>query len=371
MSYNFLFKQQTNLHFGIGEISNLEAVLSSYGAKHAIIACDPFLFSFAEQIRSKSKIIRGVFSEIEPNPQLNGILKLLSMVETHKADTIIAIGGGSVMDSAKFAKGVYQGCEMTLQSLLDFFNQQIPFPLSSPLKIIAVPTTAGTGAEVTSVSVVSNGDIKNTISSPVFLPDICIIDPELTITVPKKVTMITGIDALSHALESFWNINHQPITDMYAKEATKLIFENLEEAYLNGSNLVARERMSYAALLAGLAFSQTRTAGCHATSYPLSMKYHLPHGEACAFTLAGFIKLNGDERLLTLAKEIGFSSTDDMAKKVLYFQTLAGLKITISDVGITDVKTLAKECIEHKLMRLNPVQPTIEQMENIFYSLGK
>jgi alcohol dehydrogenase len=370
MSYNFLFKQHANIHFGAGEIIKIDELLSSLSSKGAIIACDPFLFSLSEKIKNASSVIRDVFSDIEPNPQVIGVYNLLLMLEKHKADTIVAIGGGSVMDTAKFSKAVYCENISSLPIILEYYNLQIPFRTSSPINVIAVPTTAGTGAEVTSVAVISNGEIKNTFSSPAFLPDICVVDPELTLTVPKKVTMVTGLDALSHALESFWNINHQPITDMYAKEAIRLIFDNLEEAYVNGSNLVARENMSYAALLAGLAFSQTRTAGCHASSYPLSTYYHLPHGEACAFTLAGFIKLNRDLRLESLAIETGFSSMDEMANKIVYFQRLAGLKITLKDAGITDTRILATQCIEHQLMRLNPVQPSIEQMEALFNSLG-
>lgn len=371
MGYNFLFKQNCTIYFGNGYTEKISDILLGLGSKGALIACDPFLVPVAEKLRANCSLIKDVFSAIQPNPQIVGVMKLITLMALNKCDTIIALGGGSVIDTAKFAKGIYNGSHMELTSILRYFRSEASFPSTSNIKIIAVPTTAGTGAEVTSVSVISHGDIKNAINSAVFLPDICLIDPSLTMTVPPKLTMITGIDALSHALESYWNTNHQPLTDMYAKEAVGLIFANLEKAYNDGSDKSARENMSYAALLAGLAFAQTKTAGCHACSYPLSMIYRLPHGEACAFTLAGFAKLNNDWRLEKLAMESGFSSSLELAQKIVYLQRLAGLKVTLQDAGISETYHLAKLCIEHSLMRFNPVQPTIEQMQQLFLSLGK
>jgi alcohol dehydrogenase len=367
---SFLYKQNSCIHFGVDSTKKMGDILFKTSAS-AIIACDPFLKPFSLKLKEECPQIKDIFSEIEPNPQLTGVMKLLILASLHKCDTIIAIGGGSVMDTAKFVKGVYSYKPMDIPELLKFFRQEVPFNVTSPIKIIAVPSTAGTGAEVTSVSVVSHGDIKNTINSPVFLPDICVIDPTLTLTVPPRVTMITGLDALSHALESFWNINHQPITDLLAKEAAKHIFSNLSNAYNEGRELNSRIGMSYGALLAGLAFSQTRTAGCHAASYPLSMIFHLAHGEACAFTLAGFIRLNNDERLEELAREVGFSDTNEMENYVVSLQRIAGLKTTIEDLGISDTYHLSKLCVEHPLMKFNPVQPSVTDMQELFKSLGK
>jgi alcohol dehydrogenase len=367
---DFLFKQNSCIHFGVGFTDKIGEILAKTSSS-AIIACDPFLKSVSLKLKEECPQIKDIFSEIEPNPQLSGVMKLLILTALNKCDTIIAIGGGSVLDTAKFVKGVYNFKPMDIPELLKFFRQEIPFNATSPIKIIAVPSTAGTGAEVTSVSVVSHGDIKNTINSPVFLPDICVVDPALTLTVPPKATMITGLDALSHALESFWNINNQPITDLYATEAAKHIFSNLIKAYEKGNQIDSRVGMSYGALLAGLAFSQTRTAGCHAASYPLSMLFHLPHGEACAFTLAGFIRLNNDDRLESFAREVGFQNTTEMANYVVSLQRLAGLRVTIEDLGISDTYHLSKLCVEHPLMKFNPVQPSISQMQELFRSLGK
>ena len=218
-----------------------------------------------------------------------------------------------------------------------------------------MPTTAGTGSEVTQVSVVSNGTEKKTINNPVFMPKAAIVDPVLSSTVPPRTTMNTGLDAMAHALEGYWSKNHQPISDLMAIESVRLVLENLETAFQDGSNMEARANMAFASLLGGLSFALPKTAGSHACSYPLSEDYHLPHGEAVAFTLDSFVRINADARLELLCKRIGLSGTGELADRIAALKELGGLRRRLSDLGDVDLDKLAHDCAVHGLMQNNPV----------------
>lgn len=187
------------------------------------------------------------------------------------------------------------------------------------------------------------------------MPKIAIVDPELTYSVPPRTTMNTGLDALAHALEGYWSVNHQPICDAYATEAVRLILDNLEAAYKDGGDTKARRNMSLASLLAGLAFAQPKTAASHACSYPLSADYHLPHGEACAFTLDSLVRINADERLETLCHRVGLDSTEALAERIAYFKSLGGLKTRLCELCDVDIEKLSEDCAAHPLMKNNPV----------------
>ena len=306
--------------------------------------------------------IKAVFSDVEPNPLLSGCEEVVRLALEADADAIVALGGGSSIDTAKFAAA----CRYSELSPAEQYKEQ-RFP-EKTAKIVAIPTTAGTGSEVTKVSVISNGSEKKSIHNPAFMPTVALVDPELTMTVPPKATMITGLDAFTHAIEAIWSVNHQPITDALATEAIKYIIANLEKAFTD-SDRESRTAMHYGSLLAGLAFSVTKTAASHACSFPLTADYHVPHGEACAFTLDCFIKINADERLEKLAKDVGMSGVDELAEWVRSMKKLAGFKTRLSDLGEVDLEKLARNCVDHPLMRNNPVQLSVEEMKNVFLAL--
>ena len=167
--------------------------------------------------------------------------------------------------------------------------------------------------------------------------------------------MNTGLDAMAHALEGYWSKNHQPISDLMAIESVRLVLENLETAYNDGSNMEARANMAFASLLGGLSFALPKTAGSHACSYPLSEDYHLPHGEAVAFTLDSFVRINADARLELLCKRIGLSGTGELADRIAALKELGGLRRRLSDLGDVDLDKLAHDCAVHGLMQNNPV----------------
>ena len=364
MVEEFIYRQPVKIWFGAGELSKLPDVLSELGITRCVLVCDRFLAGRAEQLKAELPEIRAVFSDVEANPQLSGVEDVVTLERETKSDGVIGLGGGSTLDTAKFAAAIAKAPG----EAIEYFRGKRAFPAAG-LPIVTIPTTAGTGSEVTQVSVVSHGREKKTINQPVFMPKAAIVDPTLTLSVPPRTTMNTGLDALAHALEGYWSRNHQPISDLLAIEAVRLVLENLEAAFQDGNNLEARTNMSLAALLGGLSFALPKTAGSHACSYPLSEDYHLPHGEACAFTLDSFVRINADARLELLCQRTGMRKTDYLADKIQYFKELAGLRTRLSDLGEVDLDKLCRDCAAHPLMQNNPVVMDEDRLRRMFEAL--
>ncbi|MBR4768252.1 MAG: iron-containing alcohol dehydrogenase [Lachnospiraceae bacterium] len=365
MADSFVYSQPVKIWFGPGKLDALPEVFESLNVKSAVVVADRFIAEKAKELQRSIPAIRAIYTGVEPNPQLSGAAEVAELCRQCSADAVLGIGGGSVMDTTKFASAIANGGE----SPEAYYEGKTPFP-SSHLTVITVPTTAGTGSEVTQVSVMNRGTEKKTINHPVFMPKAAIVDPVLSSTVPPYMTMITGLDAMAHALEGFWSRNHQPITDHIAKEAVRLVRENLETAYRNGSDMEARSNMALAALLGGLSFALPKTAGCHACSYPLSEDCHLPHGEACAFTLDSFVRINRSGRLDDLAKYAGFADALRMAEYIRSMKKLANLKTRLSDLGGPDVQKLASDSAAHPLMRNNPVEMDEKALAAMFEALA-
>lgn len=363
MVSNFVYSQPVKIHFGAGSFAGLGEVLDSLSVKRCVLVCGRHFAPEAEALAEKEERICAIFSGVEQNPQLSGVIETVKLAHEHSADAVIGVGGGSSIDTAKFAAAVTLGdCEP-----LDYYRGT-PFP-PKRLTIIAVPTTAGTGSEVTQVSVISHGTEKKTINNPAFMPAAAIVDPVLSATVPPRTTMNTGLDALAHALEGYWSRNHQPISDLMAIEAVRVILANLETAYKDGSNMDARSAMAYASLLGGLSFALPKTAASHACSYPLSEDYHLPHGEACAFTLDSLVRINADERLEYLCRAVGLTGTDELADRIKELKALAGLRSRLSELGDVDIDKLASDCAAHPLMANNPVKLDAAALRAMFEGL--
>ena len=365
MDKAFVYGQPVKIRFGEGIFDALPEVIRECRAEKAVLVCNDYFRPTAESFQKAHPEIVAIYSDVEPNPQLSGAVETAKLARSHDADAVIGVGGGSVIDTAKFAAAIARGTDDPLAC----YHGEVPFP-QDPLKIIAVPTTAGTGSEVTQVSVISNGDEKRTINDPVFMPKAAVVDPLLTLSVPPYTTLITGLDAMAHALEGFWSRNHQPITDLFAAEAVKLVLENLETAYKNGNDRPARSNMSYAALLGGMSFALPKTAGCHACSYPLSERYHLPHGEACAFTLDSFVRINADDRLEAFCRKIGLNGSAELAERISVLKALGHLKTKLSDLPDGDAAFLAKASAAHPLMKNNPVPMSEEDLLKMFEALA-
>ena len=364
MALEFLYRQPVRIRFGTGSIRALGEEIRTLGASRCLVVCDRFLRTTVEAMQTEIPEIAAVFSDVEENPQLSGVIEATRLAREARVDAIVGVGGGSTMDTAKFTAAIAK----ENADALACFQGETPFP-KTRFPMIAVPTTAGTGSEVTQVSVISHGREKKTINNPVFMPTLAIVDPALTVTVPPRTTMNTGLDAMAHALEGYWSKHHQPISDLCAIEAVRLVLENLETANRDGSNLAARENMSLAALLGGLSFALPKTAGSHACSYPLSEDYHLPHGEACAFTLDSFVRINADERLETLCHRVGLSGTDELAARIRALKKLGGLRMTLSDLGEVDMDKLCRDAAKHPLMGNNPVAMDEAALRRMFTAL--
>ena len=360
----FFYKQPVKIWFGAGEFARLGEILTELGCRKCVLVCGRHFAPEARAMMEKIPAIAAVFGEVEQNPQLGGAAETVRLAREYGADAIVGVGGGSSIDTAKFAAAAAPGDA----EAIDYYTEKVPFP-AKPLTIVAVPTTAGTGSEVTQVSVMSHGKEKRSINNPLFMPTAAVVDPTLTLTVPPRTTMNTGLDALAHALEGYWSRNHQPLADLFAIEAVRLILENLETAWRDGSNLEARSNMLYASMVAGLAFSNPRTAGSHACSYPLSEDYHLPHGEACAFTLDSFVRINADERLEYLCRRAGLSGTEELAQRIAALKELGGLRRKLSDLGEVDLDKLCCDCAAHVLMNNNPVKMDEAALREMFEAL--
>ncbi|MBP6964926.1 MAG: iron-containing alcohol dehydrogenase [Armatimonadetes bacterium] len=365
------YKQPTEIRFGTGERKALPEVVARLG-KRPIVVTDTGI----RGLPTTAEIIEmlgpdtPVFSEVEPNPTVSSVDRLAETINARSSDVVVALGGGSALDCAKAA------CSVALQGVPTrrYHSEGAVFD-SRRLPLIAMPTTAGTGSEVTPVSVLD--DPEKGVKAPVvhdnFYPSVAVVDPELTLTMPAHVTAATGFDALSHAIEGYWSKNHQPICDLMALEAAGLFFKHFPNVLTDGSNLEAREGMSKVALLAGLAFQLPRTASVHACSYPLSSEYHLPHGVACAMTLDHFVRFNGDamgERGVALARAGGFADMPALADAIAGLKSRSGLVTNLSEAGVTEGELDALvQASFHPIMNNNPRRVCAEDLRQLYVQM--
>lgn len=271
----------------------------------------------------------AVLDDVKPNPDVLDVDTQAGALRPLAPDCIVALGGGSSIDTAKgLARLLSQPVGATLAA---HFREGASFSDAfAALPVVAIPTTAGTGAEVTPFGTIWDFGLgkKYSVTGTDLYPAVAMLDPELTLDLPEEVTISSGLDAISHALESTWNRNAGPITLGMATKSLQLSLRALERLHTDLRDVEARGAMMQASLLAGLAISQTRTALAHSISYPLTAKFNLPHGIACSFTLPALMKFNGevdDGRLRDLARAVGHADveafSDDLSRR------FAGLEV--------------------------------------------
>lgn len=362
------FVDPTEIHFGRGARETLPEVVDSFGTR-PILVTDSGLFDLPiiADLRGRLPDDAPVFAEVEPNPTVQMVDALSALIRDHDADVLVAAGGGSSLDCAKAAGSVSQqgGPARKYHSGgAELDGRHLP--------LIAIPTTAGTGSEVTPISVLDDPEkgVKAPLVHDNFFPAVALVDPELTMSMPPKVTASTGFDALAHAVEGYWSRNHNPISDALALEAVRLVFEHLPRALEDGSDAEAREGMSLAALLGGMAFQAPKNAAVHACSFPFSATYHLPHGTACALTLDHFMRFNAPamgERGDRLAAAGGFANMDEMADAFARMKAGSGLPVSLSEFGVTDedIATIVDGSF-HPLMDNNPREVTPDELARIY-----
>lgn len=363
------YSHPTKIIFDTGAMSRVEKILEKNDLKNGVLVSDPFFAQngLADKIvkNSNGRLI-AVYSDVDPNPTVINVDNCAKVLKEHKAEFVLALGGGSSMDCAKAAASV---CT-TEDSITKYHGTGVALP-STHLPLICVPTTAGTGSEVTAVSVLTDHALgkKAPIASNNFYATYAVIDAELTASVPPRITASTGLDVLSHAIEAYWSVNHQPICDALAVHATELAFKWLPVAVKDGSNMKAREKMCEASVIAGLAFNHPKTTSSHACSYPLTSVYRIPHGEACALTLDYFARVNKDAqdgRIQEFARKVGFADVDAMADRLAEMKAEFGVRTDLKEFNIDKEGLDALVAASHHPNMLNnPVEIT----DDILYDM--
>ena len=367
------FTLPTKIQFGPGVAASLNKI-PEVARRTVAVVTDPVIAKLPkvrELVASLEAVL--VYDQVRPNPTVENVDTLTALLREKNVQTVVAIGGGSSLDCAKAASCL---CKTEDASVRTYHFEAKKTFQGEHLPVVTVPTTAGTGSEVTPIAVLDDEEknFKGPIGSPCFAPVCAVVDPELTVSVPLQVTAATALDALSHAIEGYWSKNHQPICNTLAKEAAKIIFANLPKIYNDLTSIAGREAISYAALIAGIAFQMPKNAIMHACSFPLSNRAHLSHGAACAFTMEASIRLNTpamNGRMEEFANYCGFATVDAMIAAITELKKNGGLPCTLADAGIDSemVELLIKESF-HPLLNNNPKTVTEDDLRTIYAELA-
>ena len=290
---SFNFNTTAGLRFGSGQAKNsCKEIFNKLGSRILFIT-DKGLMSLGltkptiEELKKMGSV--EIFGEVESDPSQKTLLKAIEIGKKFKATGVVGFGGGSSMDVAKLV-ALILGSNEDLEEVWGVANAKGP-----RLPLVLVPTTAGTGSEVTPVAIITVGEEeKKGVSSSIILPDLAILDPELTLGLPARTTAATGIDAMVHAIEAYasTNKNNNLISKMIAIEALKLLGKSIETAVLDGSNLEARGNMLIGSMLAGKAFANSPVAAVHALAYPIGGTFHVSHGLSNSLVLPYVLRFN-------------------------------------------------------------------------------
>ena len=338
------FEIKTKIKFGQDSLKSLEDIKG----KKILIITDPFMIK-SKAIDSILDNLKNctyeVFSDIVPDPPIEVIVDGIKAFDKIKPNVIIALGGGSAIDSAK--------------AILDFSKRILDV---NNVTFIAIPTTSGTGTEVTSFSVITDNEkgIKYPLISDALLPDIAILDPQLVKTVPNTITAYTGMDVLTHAIEAYVSTNANDFSDALAEKAIKLVFKYLPRAYKNGEDLDAREKMHNASCLAGMAFNQASLGINHSIAHALGGKFHIPHGRTNAILLPHVIEYN--------AGIVGYTNTEYSVAARKYAEIASLLGIDFSNIRI-GVRSLISEIV--KLQKELKMSTKLSQCNVSSYDIKK
>lgn len=278
------YRNPVNVCFGVGSFDRVAELLG--GRSYALVTYGEQAFrDLGDRLGRRAGAPVLVVDDIAPNPDVALLEQQAARFRDlpQAPEAIVAIGGGSVIDSAK----VFAAARGDFAAVRDFLETKSGASLFAPIPIIAVPTTSGTGSEVTCWATTWDAEagVKRSLALPGLYPEHAVVDPALMLGKPRDLTVSTGLDALSHSLESLWNRNANPISTASAVAAARVLLETLPRLVDDLGNLDLRSRMARAALLAGMAFSNTKTAIAHSLSYPVTLRHGVVHGIACSFTL--------------------------------------------------------------------------------------
>lgn len=352
---------------GEGSLKKLAAFAKSKGFKSGLLVTDSVLFGLgmAQPIIDGFKaegLKLTVFDKVVPNPTIQNIEEGLQLYKDNDCDVIIALGGGSSMDCAKGIGARVARPKKSIPQMKGVLKVMKKLP-----PLVAIPTTSGTGSEATLAAVISNPEKKEKypINDPVLIPHYAVMDPSLTVGLPKHITSTTGMDALTHAVEAYIGSENTRNTKKYAIEATQLIFKYLKRAYDKGDDIEARNNMQHASLLAGMAFTRAYVGYVHSIAHSLGGFYGVPHGLANAVILPHVIEAYGEKahkKLARLAEAVGITGNSDSEKATAFIAAIREMNEYMAIPTKIEGKWTIKEedvpiMIEHALAEANPLYP--------------
>ena len=406
------FKVPDKIYFEHNSIQYLEKMPN---ITRAFIVTDPGMVSlgYVDKIlyylRKRTEHVHcEIFSDVEPDPSIETVKRGAQMMDEFKPDVIIALGGGSAMDAAKGMWLFYEHPDVDFNSLrlrfLDIRKRAFKFPkMGNKAQLVAIPTTSGTGSEVTSFAVIS--DKKNNMKYPLadyeLTPNIAIIDPQFVMSLPKSATADTGLDVLTHALEAYVSVMASDYTDGLAMKAIQLVFKYLPRAYKNGAeDAEAREKMHNASCMAGMAFTNAFLGLNHSIAHKIGGEYHVPHGRANAVLLPHVIKYNAsipskfvsfpkykkfiaDEKYAEIAAFLGLPAktteegVQSLINAVIDLMKEVNEPLSFSECGIDEetymrnVPDIANKAFEDQCTTANPKLPLVKEIEQIMIDAYK
>ena len=377
-------------------------------ADRVMLVCDPGMvqFGYADLVKRQLELNRhkpavDVFSDVEPNPSTNTVYKGLERFVDFQPDVIIALGGGSAMDAAKAMWMFFEHPDVSFfgakQKFLDIRKRTYKIPYAQKTKFICIPTTSGTGSEVTSFAVITDSEthIKYPLADYALTPDIAIVDPALVMSVPASVTADTGMDVLTHAIESYVSVMASDYTRGLSLQAIKLVFENLEHSYRFGDE-ESREKMHNASTMAGMAFANAFLGINHSLAHKVGPMFDIPHGRTNAILMPHVIRYNGrdpqkhamfpkydyfraDKDYADIARFMGWGTdkqsdaelVEVLAQKVYELGVAVGIDMNWKGQGVTKkllqdtAYTLAEHAYEDQCTTANPKEPLISELKEI------
>ena len=399
------FKVPEKIYFEAGSIAYLEKMPD---IERAFIVTDPGMvkFGYVDRIlyhlrKRLNHVHCEIFSEVESDPSFDTVKKGLELMNNFKPDVIIALGGGSPIDAAKGMWLFYENPDADPEGLklkfMDIRKRTYKFPkMGSKAKMVAIPTTSGTGSEVTSFAVITDKEKnkKYPLADYELTPDVAIVDPDLVMSLPKSVTADTGMDVLTHALEAYVSVMASDYTDGLAEKAVELVFEYLREAYEHGDNKIAREKMHNASTIAGMAFTNAFLGINHSLAHKIGAEFHLPHGRINAILLPYVIRYNStkptkfvsfpkyeyfiaDEKYAKMAKRVGLKADtkeegiNSLIEAIKKLNEDLNIPKSFKEAGIDEnefmakVDLLADRAFEDQCTTANPRVPLVSEMKTI------
>jgi alcohol dehydrogenase len=365
---HFLFELPTRIEFGSGSLSNLGQRVAELGGSRVLLVADEVLAAIGlvdrvTDVLDDAKIEYVVFTDIEPEPDAAGVQAGAERLAAEGCDLVVAVGGGSVLDSGK---------AIALMSrnpghIRDYAGLGVQSQKGVP--VIAIPTTAGTGSEATIWAVISEktSKVKYGVGGPHMTSDLALCDPDLSVTLPPRLTAVTGLDALAHALESYVNKATQPISEALSEKSMELVARSLREAVWQGDALGARSDMLLASTLAACAFNSTRLGLAHALAMPLGAKAKIPHGDVVSILLPEVMRFNvvgNPQKFANIARIFG-EPVQGLSLRAAADAGVAAVEQLVTDVAaprklgdygveVDDLQAMADEAMTSGNIAVNP-----------------